>query len=119
MSQIKNVQIGEIWLVKFDPSIGHEIQGIRPALVIQSNAQIEKSNLVTVLPLTSNLNNKLVDDIIIKKTSQNRLLHESVIKVYDIISFDYSRLINKIGSVDIEISNKIKEYLRKHFDLLK
>ena len=119
MSQAKNAQTGEIWLVKFDPSVGREFQGTRPALVVQSNAQIKKSNLVTVLPLTSNLNNKLADDIVIKKTAQNRLLHESVIKVYDIISFDYSRLIKKIGSIDEEISNKVKQYLRKHFDLLK
>ncbi|PJE58093.1 MAG: type II toxin-antitoxin system PemK/MazF family toxin [Candidatus Portnoybacteria bacterium CG10_big_fil_rev_8_21_14_0_10_36_7] len=119
MSQGKNIQTGEIWLVKFDPSIGHEFQGTRPALVVQSNAQIKKSNLVTVLPLTSNLNNKLEDDIIVKKTVLNRLLADSVIKVYDIISFDYSRLIKKIGFVDIGTISNVKEYLKKHFDLFK
>ena len=117
MRQGKFVQTGEIWLVSFDPSIGREFQGTRPALVVQSNTQIKKSNLVTVLPLTSNLNNKLADDIIMKKNAQNRLLHDSVIKVYDIISFDYSRMLKKIGSTDTETADKIKAYLRKHFDL--
>jgi len=75
--------------------------------------------LITVLPLTSNLNSKLADDIVIKKTSQNRLMYDSVVKVYDIISFDYSRLVNRIGIIDTFTLDKIKEYLRKHFDLLK
>jgi len=31
---------GEIWLVDFDPSFGHEHQKVRPALVIESNPWI-------------------------------------------------------------------------------
>ncbi len=108
---------GEIYLINFNPSVGREYQGKRPALVIESSRQIKKSNLITVAPLTSNLNNKTLDDIIIKRDGQNRLITDSVIKVYDIYSFDYSRLINRIGTASDGIIKQVKKYLRKHFDI--
>ena len=50
---------GELWLVQFLNSVGHEFKGARPALIIESDLQISKSNVFTILPLTSNINNKL------------------------------------------------------------
>ena len=112
-----NIKQGDLYLINFDPSIGHEYQGKRPALIIQANTQIKKSNLITVMPLTSNCGNCLNDDIVVKKNNANRLISDSVIKVHSIISFDYKRLINKIGAVDESVLNKVKNYLQKHFNV--
>lgn len=109
---------GDLCLFNFDPSAGHEFQGKRPAVVIQSDQQILKSNLVTVIPLTSNLNNCHSDDFIIKKNNNNKLYSDSVAKVYNIISFDYQRLINKIGKVDVDVIDHIKKYLKVHFEII-
>lgn len=117
MSNGKHIQCGEIWLVDFDPSTGHEFQKQRPALVIQAAAQIRKSNVVTIMPLTSNLSNTLPDDITIKKSEKNKLLSDSVLKVYNIVSFDYSRFIKKIGDVDAVDLDRVKEYLLTHFGI--
>lgn len=108
---------GDLCLFNFNPSTGHEFQGKRPALVIQSDEQIGRSSLITVIPLTSNINNCLEDDILVKVTSRNRLYSDSVIKVYNIISLDYRRFINKIGVVEGGILDKVKKYLIKHFGL--
>jgi len=113
----QEVKHGDLFLVDFDPSTGHEYQGKRPALVIESDEQIKKSNLVTVLPLTSNLDNMLDDDILVEVDGVNRLKYDSIIKVYDIISFDYSRFICRIGSLEKNILMKVKKYLSRHFDL--
>jgi mRNA interferase MazF len=46
---------GEVWLVQFNPTIGHEQAGQRPALILsvdQFNASA--ADLVVVLPITSN-----------------------------------------------------------------
>ena len=110
-----NVKQGDLYLINFNPSVGHEYQGKRPAIIIQANIQIRKSNLITVMPLTSNIENCLNDDIIVRKNRINRLISDSVIKVYNIISFDYKRLINKIGVADEVILNQVKDYLKKHF----
>ena len=37
---------GQIWLVNFDPSSGHEYQKVRPALIVQNDEYIEQSNLI-------------------------------------------------------------------------
>lgn len=44
---------GEIWNVNFDPRVGHEQGGVRPALVISNDAfNAIRNGLVFVVPLT-------------------------------------------------------------------
>ncbi len=117
MSNGKYIQYGEIWLVDFDPSTGHEFQNQRPALVIQANDKIQRSNVVTIMPLTSNLSNALADDIVVKKSQNNKLLSDSVLKTYYIVSFDYSRFIKKIGDSDALDLCQVKRYLLAHFGI--
>lgn len=117
MKNKQDVKFGELYLINFNPSIGHEYRGKRPAIVIESNNQIKKTNLITVLPLTSNLDNKTIDDILVKTDKKNGLYSNSIIKVYNITSFDYSRFIKRIGVVDVKVIERIKRYLKKHFDL--
>jgi len=64
---------GEIWLVKFLNSIGHEYKKERPALIIETNSQIRKSSVFTIIPFTSNSNNKIQDDVLVIKDNQNGL----------------------------------------------
>ena len=110
---------GEIWWVCFNPSVGHEFKKKRPAVVITSSKVIKKINLIAVLPITSNKNNYLINDIVIKKDSDNQLFCDSIIKVSHISTFDKSkdRFIKKIGEVRDDIMKEIKKYLGIHFDL--
>lgn len=110
---------GEIWMVDFNPSKGHEFQKERPAIIISSNNVIKYSNLITVLPITSNTDYCLDDDIKITKDNDNRLFIDSIIKVCHISSFDKNngRFIKKIGIANDYISEQIKKYLIKHFDI--
>ncbi|MCX6789741.1 MAG: type II toxin-antitoxin system PemK/MazF family toxin [Candidatus Gribaldobacteria bacterium] len=109
---------GDIYWVDFgNSSMGHEYIGRRPALIIQSNQQLKVSNLVTVMPLTSQTDNCQPDDISIKKNNQNSLHKDSVIKVHHIESFDKNRFIGKIGEVDASTIEKVKQYLKIHFSI--
>ncbi len=47
---------GEIYLVNFDPTVGHEAKKKRPALILSNNIHNQYSPLVTVAPLSSNIN---------------------------------------------------------------
>ncbi len=60
-----------LWLVNFDPSFGHEYQKIRPALIIQHEAYIASVNLLTVIPISSQISNPAELDILITANSQN------------------------------------------------
>lgn len=110
-------QYGDIYLVNFDPSTGREYQKMRPAVVIQSDQQLKKSSVVTVMPLTSQTDKKLSEDILVQKNHQNRLYSDSVIKVHWITSFDRSRFIKKVGILETKEMHQIKDYLRSHFNL--
>ena len=102
-------QQGQIWLVNFEPSFGHEYKKVRPALIVQSNRYINSSNLLTVIPISSQISKQTELDILIRKDSQNRLLRDSLIKTKQISSFDKLRFIKRIGTLKESDMKKVKE----------
>lgn len=117
MIERRNVKQGDIWWVEFSPGVGVEMKGIRPALIIQSDHQLHISNLITVMPLTSNIKNRIDGDIVAKKDSHNHLHSDSVIKVRAILSFDHGRFRKKIGVMGGEVVEEVKGYLKGHFGI--
>lgn len=112
---MKNYQRGQIWIVNFDPSIGHEYKKIRPALIIQQEQYILSSGLLTVIPISSKITNLTELDVILEKNARNRLMKNSLLKVKQISSFDKKRFFKLIGIVDKQImeivDNNIKLFL--------
>ncbi len=111
------ISFGDVVWVEFDPSVGHEYQSKRPAIVVQSDEQLKKTNLVTIIPLTSQRDNHMPDDILVEACKENNLMSDSLAKVYCITSFDYSRFEKVIGKINEDMTVKIKDYLRKHFGI--
>jgi mRNA-degrading endonuclease toxin of MazEF toxin-antitoxin module len=111
------ISFGDIVWVEFDPSVGHEYQSKRSAIVVQSDEQLKKTDLVTIIPLTSQKDNRMPDDILVEACKENNLMSDSLAKVYCITSFDYARFEKVIGKIDEEVKTKIKNYLRRHFNI--
>ncbi len=109
---------GEIWLVKLDKqkSVGHEYYNDRPALIIMSNKLIRTVNVITIMPITSSVNQHK-NDIIILKSKENRLYKDSIIKVHHVVSYDKDRLIHRIGVVDEGVMDEVYKYLKLHFGI--
>ncbi len=111
------IECGGIYWVVFDPSVGHEYFGKRPAVVIQSDVQLKRTNLVTVMPLTSQIGKTHRDNILVKASKHNSLLRDSIVKVHNIESFDPARFVKKIGIMDNFVMAQIQDYLKVHFEI--
>ncbi len=108
---------GTIFLVDFDPSVGHEYKKIRPAIVVQSEKTIKIGALITVMPITSQMEKANEEDVFLEKSSSNGLFADSIVKLACIHSFDEKRFLKKIGQGSDELMEDIASYLRLHFDL--
>lgn len=108
---------GEIYLVNFDPTIGHEMKKKRPALTISNNIHNQYSPLVTVAPLSSNVNEVYPFEVYVTKGTAG-LNNNSKIMIIQLRSIDKKRLVNRMGVIeDRETLNKVDKVLRKHFAL--
>ncbi len=112
-----NTAYGEIWLVNYSPSIGHEYKKIRPAVVISPDALLKRSSLFTCIAITSKTAKIKPDDIELPKTGQNKLHQNSVIKLHHLTSYDKKRLHKYIGPVDKETLETIKTRLKELYEL--
>ena len=90
---------GEIYLVDFDPTRGHQIQKTRPALVVQNDIGNARSPITIVAAITSNLARHPVAVPILPKPGTG-LSVPSAIHLGQIRSIDRERLVKRLGAVD-------------------
>lgn len=102
----------EIWKVYFDPIVGSEQAGNRPAVVISGNTMNEFFNVVIVCPITSSIKNYKGHPIL-TPNDINGLDRESEIMVFHSRSLSKLRFKKKIGRVSNKELENIKETLNK------
>ena len=89
---------GEVWMVDFDPTKGHEQSGRRPALVISVDVfNNGPADLVIVLPITSK--SKGVRSHVTVNPPEGGLTTKSFIKCEDVRSVAKQRFSRRRGSV--------------------
>ena len=76
---------GDIILTDFDPVIGHEQSGYRPALVVSNSVFNNASNLVLICPIT-NTNRKKPMDIPLTHTKTTGYILCEHIRAVDLLS---------------------------------
>ncbi len=107
MGKSMNINQGEIWMVNFEPSVGSEIQKLRPAIVVNDD-RIGRFGIKIVVPITQwkeQYNDypwiiKIIPDDI------NGLAKESSIECFQIKSFVVDRFDKKIGEIDKSFPHK-------------
>lgn len=107
---------GEIWLVDFGEPVGREQAGIRPALVVSTDALNEgPAGVVVVVPLTS-ARRELPSHVEIEP-GESGLDHPSYAKGEDVKSVSERRLIDRIGVVGPEPLFEMGRVLRYLLEL--
>ncbi len=91
---------GEVWLIDFDPSVGHEIRKQRPAVVVNLDA-VGKLPLRLVVPLTDWKPQYSTYPwfIRIQASAINGLLKDSGADAFQVKSVSVQRFVRKLGRV--------------------
>src|SRR5205823_329261 len=101
---------GEVYLVAFDPTVGHEIQKTRPAVVIQNNVSNQYSPITIVAAISSQFADPPHPREVIISTKSG-LPKRSAVILNQIRSVDRKRLIKRLGALDATTMRKVNEAL--------
>jgi mRNA interferase MazF len=105
-----------LWWADFDPVIGHEQAGIRPALVVSAAEFNDASpGLVIVLPITSR--DRGYESHVQLPVGTGGLTRTSYVLTDQIRAVSTLRIRERIGRVDQRVVNEIVERLRLILDL--
>lgn len=108
------IKQGEIWMVNFEPSVGNEIQKLRPAIVVSNNSS-GRFGLRIVVPITQ-WKEYYVDFpwiIELGHTLENGLKKKSSIECFQIKSFAEERFSNKVGEINEDLLLKVHSIIVK------
>jgi mRNA interferase MazF len=100
---------GEIYLVNFDPTIGHEIRKTRPALVIQNDVSNQYSPITVVAAISSQFSDPPFPREVIIEAHESGLDKRSAVIVNQIRSVDRQRLIKRVGKLSSRSLARVNE----------
>lgn len=106
------MDIGDIYLVEIPASGGHEQQGVRPAIIVQTRENIEKVPTVLVVPFTTQTKAaNFPFTFTVEPDSTNKLTSTSVALVFQLRAIDKKRLKNKLGNLSSDDLQTLKRQL--------
>ena len=88
---------GEIYLVGFDPTVGHEIRKTRPAVVIQNDISNQHSPITIVAAISSQFSDPPFPREVVIEPEESGLPKRSAVIVNQIRSVDRLRLQERLG----------------------
>jgi mRNA interferase MazF len=99
----KEVHRGDIWFVDWSPGRGSEQTGIRPAVIIQTDAANRNPHYPNTIVLTISTKGKEVPfHVSVNPSEENGLKEPSFIKCEQILTISKERLIHCVGRLENE-----------------
>ncbi len=101
---------GDIWLVEFPSSDGHEQAGTRPVIALADT----EANIAIVVPLTANVQAlRFPHTIEVKPSGRNGLNAISIALVFQVRALDKKRLKKQIGTLEEPLMKELDSFLKK------
>lgn len=108
---------GKVYLADLSPVYGHELGGVRPVIVMSNEVNNRYSPVVTVIPVTAQINKaKLPTHVELGFLANTG--KESVALADQVRTIDRGRLKELISEVDKETIKKINDALMIHMELI-
>ena len=104
---------GDIYLVTFDPTMGHEIRKTRPAVIIQNDVSNRYSPITIVAAISSHFNDPPYPrEVPIATGAKTGLTVPSAVILNQIRSIDRKRLLKRLGALDAPAMRRVDEAIR-------
>ncbi len=103
---------GEIYLVRFNPTVGHEIRKSRPAVIIQNDLSNRYSPITIVAAISSQFSEPPFPREIIIEPEESGLSKRSAVIANQIRSVDRERLIRRLGQLSATSLRRVDEALK-------
>ncbi len=107
----------EIWIANLNPRMGTEAGKTRPVIIVQTDLLNKEHPSTVICPITTNVK---PDSEILRvhlKKSKFGLKENCDIMIDQMRAIDNKRLLKKVGEVDIDKADKVRENLKIILDL--
>ena len=103
---------GEVWWIRFDPSVGGEIKKIRPAVILSNDRSNRYLNRVQVVPLTSKVDRLYPSEVFVTVEGKKaKALADQLTTVSKL------RLTNQIGKLSESDLQAVESVVKRQLDL--
>lgn len=109
--QTNSPKLGEIYSFQPGPTIGCEIQKIRPALILQN---CDSPFTYIIAPLTSKVHKNSATTVFIK-VNEGGLNKNSLVLLEQMRSIDKQRLLKRLGNVTPQTMKRVEMALKRTF----
>ena len=102
------VKRGEVWMADLNPVRGSEQAGMRPVLIVQTNAINRFTTTVLAIPFTTNLRRAGLPSCVQVASDEGGLSSDSVALCHQLRVLNKTRITRRMGKLSVPTLEKIE-----------